>query len=278
MAARKKKTAVAKKGLDALPAALRDRLQSNRFSEREQASGGRMLSVKGRVFRFAGQEYGEDLDVILLDFIYKNVYYGEAYDEDNLVPPDCVAIADDESDLIPLAESPDRQNETCEGCWANEFGSDSRGKGKACNTRRDFAFIIPEFDDSGTVVASSLSAEHIGVLSISPTGVAAWKGYHKRLVKTLKMEYPFQAVTRLSFDESVSAYPRIAFEPVGEIEDGETLAALAELSLEFADDLRKPPDFSASSDDKAKSKRPVKGGKKKPAPKKKRAPRKSKFS
>lgn len=276
MVARKKK-AVAKKGIAGLPATIQKRLaaKQEKFADRERQGGGKTLSIRGKKFRFDGRDLGDEIDVIMLDYVFLKQYFESDYDPDNLTPPDCFAIGDDELELKPLEESPEIQGDDetgmCDGCWANEYESAARGKGKACQDRRRIALLSAElFDEDGFI--DTITAESVGFLTMGGTSLQNWKAHTKRLGKTLKVA-PFQVVTTLSFDESVD-YEKLEFHVKEEIEDTEILTALLDVTDETADDLRAIPDFTGGSEEAEE--KPQARRKKAPARKKGKTARKKK--
>lgn len=259
-----KKKAVAKRG-GGLPAALQKRIsaQQEKFADREQQGQGRVISIKNQKFRFDGQDLGDEINVVILDYVFLNQYFDTQYDEKNPEPPVCFAIAENELEMAPVEDSPDKQSETCEGCWANEFESSSTGSGKACQNRRRLAVISAELYEDADFL-ETLKAENVGYLTMGGTSLQAWRSYVNRIGKTLKSA-PLQVITTLSFDQSVD-YSKLEFHAAGEIEDMEILEALLDVNDEIAEELRAKPTFRAEEvEETAQAPR----GKKKRAVKKK---------
>lgn len=276
-----RKKAVAKKGIAGLPATIQKRIeeQQKRFAGRERQGTGKTLSIRGKKFRFDGRDLGDEIDVIMLDYVFIKQYFEQDYDPDNLTPPDCFALADDEMELKPLEDSPDIQGDEetgmCDGCWANEFESAARGKGKACQDRRKIALISAELFEEKDFL-DTITEESVGFLTMGGTSLANWKAHTKRLGKTLKVA-PFQVVTTLTFDEAVD-YEKLEFHVKEQIEDNEVLTALLNVIEATADDLRATPDFSGAEDteEKPQAKRKKKAPAKKKPARKKAASKKSK--
>jgi len=126
-------------------------------AEMEQSSGGgKFFSMRAGVLKFDDVALpGNQIACVILHSIYENVYYADKFDPDNKTPPTCFAFhdADDEDEMQPhsIVDEEDcfeRQNDVCDGCPMNEWGSADKGKGKACSNRRRLA-IIP----AGTYVS-----------------------------------------------------------------------------------------------------------------------------
>lgn len=123
----------------------------------EQSSGGgKFFSMRAGVLKYDDVALpGNQIACVILHGIYENVYYAEKFDADNKTPPTCFAFWDDdyEDEMQPHEDVDkedcfERQNDVCDGCPMNEWGSADKGKGKACSNRRRLA-VIP----AGTYVS-----------------------------------------------------------------------------------------------------------------------------
>jgi hypothetical protein len=169
MATRKK--AVARKGAN-LPANI-----DKQMEEEAKAIGSTITNVgsdqikldqeNGAFFEIPGLGQAEPpMEVVVVDYISSNQFYIEAYDKNNIVPPDCWAIGKDVRSLAPdPARVTDPEAETCAECPNNEFGS--KGAGKACQNRFLVAVIPPDAEDD----------EELRYLSISPTGLKSFSTF-----------------------------------------------------------------------------------------------------
>lgn len=267
MAARKKKTSkkksVAKKKGTAV-STYQSRLAefAEQEEQREKSSGGAKLSIKGSKFRFQGDDLGRELDVVILDYAFVNTYYDTPFDEDEPSSPACFAISrEGEEAMEPADGVPNQQEESCNDCWAAQFKSDARGRGKACRNSRRLALIhvddLESLDDEPQVV----------YLSVPPTSLSAFRGYVKKLSKGLKRP-PFGVITKLSFDMDAD-YETLEFECVDALPD-ELLDGIFELRDNIQDDLLALPDFGNYTGDgeKGDSPKPKRGSKKKATKKK----------
>lgn len=251
---------------------------------REQAGVGKTLSIRNSKFKFEGADLGNEISVILLDYVFVNQFKGK-FDPDNRQPPACFAMAENELDLVPLPSSPEIQNggDPCETCWANEFESDDAGRGKACKNGRRIAVMSAEaWEDDD--FADYIDSEAVGYLTLPPTTNPTWRAYVNKLGKTAKLPV-WGVITTLSFDPEVD-YPKLEFTATAKLQDildeagAKKLFALRD---EIHDELRAVPDFSGyEAEDSPKKKTAKKRrkvvAKKAPARKKKRAGSKSKFA
>ena len=110
------------------------------------------------------------IDIVILDFVAKNVYYdpNTPWDPKKITPPLCAAIGFEVNDaLVPFANGNDVQvdeGEGCKDCTMNQWGS--KGEGKACQNRKLVA-VLP---------ADATADTDIMVLDVSATGI---KGFDK---------------------------------------------------------------------------------------------------
>ena len=261
----KKKVAKKKAGSKAL-VSYKDRLAKYAEQEetREKESAGAMISIKGKKFRFHGNEIGKELPVVILNYSFTRSYYDRDYDEENLAAPACFAVQlEHGEDMDPSADAPNKQNDSCGDCWANEYKSDKRGKGKACREFRLLATVHE--DDLATLLeGGAIDEVQVAYLKVPPTSLGSYKAYVKKLAKGLKRP-PFGVITEITFDDLFD-HPKLNFECTQELPE-ELFDPIVELRESAADVLVAEPDFSTYE--------PLDGGKKKKSSKKKAATKKA---
>lgn len=246
---------------------------------RTVSSEGNMLSIRGGSFKYQGQDIGDSIKVIILDFTHVKQWFDRPFDEDNPSTPACAAMSYDGKNIAPFEDSPKVQTESgfCMECWANEFGSADVGRAKACKDTRRVALI----DASGDV-----EDEDIAILNIPPTSLKKFDGYISGLSRIGKGRPCFSVVTQLDFDADED-YPVIIpsmVQPVEEVLDKAQLSALLKRREQATEILSKPPfDFSQYEEPPQRKPRGKKGAAKKKAAsaatgKKKAGNRRSKFS
>lgn len=101
------------------------------------------ISTQGGIFS-RGEAQLETFDAIVLAHARMNSYYKGIYDPNRRESPDCFAIQgleQTEMEMAPPVELPNKQAEKCFGCRQNEFGSDLRGRGKACKNIHVLALL-----------------------------------------------------------------------------------------------------------------------------------------
>lgn len=177
-----------------------------------------------------GTKTRDPLTLVIVDFQSFNAYYPNGFDKDNITPPACAAVGEIPINLVPFAESPERQADTCKECPQNQWESDPKGgRGKACKNMRIVAVLPPEADESTP----------LWTLKVSPTGIKSFDGYVNNLQSKLQVA-PFMVTTVVSFDDSVD-YPSLKFSDPELINDPSVFAARIEEANKM---LSVPPDFS----------------------------------
>lgn len=157
-------------------------------------SGDRIRSSSNRALITPDGMEGEELEVVVVDFISVNLFYEGAYDRDNPQAPACFALGDQPAILVPSANSPATQSDSCAMCPNNQFGS--LGKGKACKNTRLLA-VMPLSQDG--------EVPPIWLLSIPPTSLKTFDAYVQSLANRLKTT-PVAVLTRITLDQSVTYF------------------------------------------------------------------------
>lgn len=137
------------------------------------------------------------LELVIVDFTSKNMFYEGAYDSKNITPPACFSIGNDIKAMVPSKNSPLPQASDCSSCPMNQFGS--AGDGKACKNCRVMAVLPPDADEDTPM----------WILSTSPTANKGFDGYVGQVARIFEMP-PIGVVTTVSFDPSVT-YPKLQF-------------------------------------------------------------------
>lgn len=202
----------------------------DKLRARLMAPTGDKIKISNKQFKLPSGDTLDFLDIVVVDFIYYNVYYEGTFDSNNIVPPNCFALSQESKSAVPSVNSPDVQHTACAGCWANEFGS--AGKGKACQNRCLLA-LLPS--DAGEDTPFT-------ILDISPTAVKGFSSYMQGVVRGGKM--PYEVFTHvecnpaMKHDVAVFSDPQI-------IEDNAFLGMIESRLGEAAERLATEPDVSA---------------------------------
>ncbi len=131
----------------------------------------------------------DELQVVIVEFTSRNEFYDGAFDKNNIRPPACFAIGDVPSELVPSANSPEKQADSCAECPMNLFGS--AGNGKACKNTRILA-VLPADAEEDTP---------IWTIKVSPTAIKGFDGYVRNVQRVFGVP-PVGVVTTIAFDEN----------------------------------------------------------------------------
>lgn len=258
-AVKKKKPGKALATMDSYRSELAEMAQKE--SSRIKGGEANRLSTKGSEFSFKGSDLGEELDVVVLGFTYENAYYDGPYDEDNLSTPACFSIDVEQDDMVPHTDSPDPQGKDCASCEQNEWGSDARGKGKACGNHRRIAMIaLADLDNENP------EDIEIAVLRTAPTTNKNFDKFVKGVAKLHKLP-PLGVICQMSFDEEFD-YPVVVFKTVNIIDNVSHMQLVMEKREEAIEMLNEGYDPSSYTSGKSSSKKPSNKKAKKKAKKK----------
>lgn len=162
------------------------------------------------------------IQAVVLDFTSMNTWYENEFDKNTIVPPNCFAIGDIPTKLMPSANSPDKQGDedgNCAGCPMNAWGSGKNG-GKACKNSRVLAVIVPGED-------TTPEDAPIWTIQTSPTAIKGFDGYVKNVQRMFGTP-PIGVVTSISFDENQTYATLVFSDPVPNEDVGACFGRLEE--------------------------------------------------
>lgn len=191
MAARKPKSkAVAKKttGTDIVNIDAALKAEAAAIAETIGAPSSNVIQTKDKVFKLPdGQIIQGSLDVIIVDYTSKNLFYAKKFNPKKPEGPVCWAINKVIDDMVPSKNAPAIQSKTnCEDCALNQWGSD--GEGKACKNTRALSVLLPTVGDGETLYT----------INVSPTGIKAFDGFINSITKFYEVA-PIQMIAELVF-------------------------------------------------------------------------------
>lgn len=198
----------------------------------EERTGGSFLSTRGGVLSFGEEELpGNQICAVILDAVRENVYYADRFDPDKLMPPVCYAFGRSESEMAPhpSMQASDYfvpQNEQCQGCPQNEWGSARVGRGKACGNRRRLA-VIPagfykkrkgsrDFDLEIFEDPEHYQEADMAFLKLPVTSVKEWSKYVSQLSANLRKP-PYAVITRIYLEPDPKSQFKVKFELIEEL-------------------------------------------------------------
>lgn len=160
-----------------------------------QASGNKIkLEASGDYVLPSGENLGNEIQVVVVDFVSKNQLYLQAYNPNEISPPDCYAIGKNINEMAPEDDSPDKQNDICATCPQNQFGSGVGGRSKACKNSRLAVVIVVDPDDPE---ASAAADAPLYTIEFSPTSIKAFDGMVSMVARALNGP-PIKAIVTLS--------------------------------------------------------------------------------
>jgi hypothetical protein len=128
------------------------------------------ISLKSGVMSYGGAPMpGNKVEAVILTASYRNAYYAERFDPNNIKNPNCFALAESDDDMAPHDNVAEPEHDTCDGCPKAEWGSDPNGgRGKACKQTRRLVLMPATVIDEG---AEKLKSAELAVLDLPVTSV-----------------------------------------------------------------------------------------------------------
>ncbi len=231
---------------------------------RIEKSTGQTIGIKGKKFRYKDDVIGRVASFVIVDFIRANAYYDTPFHEDTIELPACLALSVDGENMAPLEHAPRKQNQHCDGCEHNAWGSADIGRGKECKEQYRLAVLAVDHSRNETYVNCEMAT-----VTVPPTSKKNFGDYVRALDEKTGRP-PLAFLTEFSFDDNID-HEVLLFEVGKAYKDAKTLTAILGRTAEARDMLMAPPDFSgnaAESASKKKTKKKVKAKAKKKTSKK----------
>ena len=183
-----------------------------------------------------------------------------------------MALSVDGENMAPLATAPRKQNEQCDGCPQNAWGSADIGRGKMCAEQYRIAVLAVDHTRKETYANCDMAT-----ITVPPTSKKNFGQYVHALDEQTGRP-PLAFLTEMSFDDEFD-HEVLLFEVNKPFKDAKTLSAILGRVAEAREMLMAPPDFSGNvkeSASKKKTKKKVKAkASKKKASKKKASKKKT---
>jgi hypothetical protein len=229
--------------------------------------GGKFFSMQAGVLKFDDVPLpGNQMAVIVAAHALENVYYDQDFTPGTVVPPKCFAFckdADDIADMAPHARVDEddyfeRQDDKCAGCWANEFGSASKGKGKACSNRRRLALLpAGTYDKAGNLElyddVDHFSGCEEAYLKVPVMSGKLFDNYLKEVADQLNKPL-FAVYTRVYLEPDARSQFAVKFELIEPVEDREVIRSLIERHKKLHEAIDFPYNPPSEEDEKPKPK------------------------
>jgi len=201
-------TNVVTKFVDSLPAELRDEMAAQvavdlaRLGSTSGKDAIRVSQDKQFIFPDDTMAPGP-IDLIVVDFVYRNEYYLGAFNRKEIQAPACFAVSPEQNNLVPTDNSPKKQADRCDKCQWDKYGSSAQGDGKACKETVYLAVLTPDATEDSPLY----------VLKTSPTAIRPFNQHVAKVGRMISL--PIHAVvTRVFFDPGVT-YASLRFDIAG---------------------------------------------------------------
>jgi len=173
---------------------------------------GSFVGTRGGILSFNGSPVpGNELDVIIIDFVNENDFFSGKFDPDTPQPPICYAFSRDpdneEDPMRPHEKASEPQSEACKGCEQNEWGSADTGRGKACKNTYRLAVILASSLEGG---AEGIKDAEVAYIKPPVTSGKGFAGFVKSL-KGMSLP-PFMVVTTVSLVPDASTQFKMLFQ------------------------------------------------------------------
>jgi hypothetical protein len=208
------------------------------------------VGTEGGVFSHKSEgPIGDEFDAVILGVARGNFLYEGKYSPGDNSKVVCYALSEDlDAELFPPEDLATKESDACSTCWANEYGSDDRGKGKAC---RNYAIVagVPVGTDRDLHPLVLEKAEGFR-LRVPPTSLVAFASFAAKVTKVMERAF-FTVKSRFHIEK----HPQKQFEVTAELMDGiqdiEALSILKGRVKEASAQVMSPPPLVGASDDAA---------------------------
>lgn len=208
------------------------------YANSERVSG-RFISTRGGVLTFEDEQLpGNQMCVVVLDYIHERTYYTKKFDSDaeSNLPPVCYALhrPEDPEEMAPhpsMQADPSYfqpQHHECRTCPMNEWGTADTGRGKACGERRRLALLPAgyytprrgsrDFDLNFITDPAHYEAADIAYLKLPVTSVKEWARYVTQL-RSAHHRPPAAVVTHIYIEPDPKSQFKIKFDLIDLLPD-----------------------------------------------------------
>ena len=209
-----------------------------------QPSGNKIkLLANGDFILPTGENIGNTMQVVIVDFLSKNTWYATKYNPNDITPPDCYAIGRDIAAMAPEKDSPLLQAAKCSECPKNQFGSGDNKTSKACKNTREVAVLVLNPDDPESINDPTAP---LFTLSVPPSSLQSYDSAIGGIMRSLNGP-PIKAILTVvganasSNPTAPATYAKMHFtDPVGNPHYAQHIARRGESDVM----LTRKPDFS----------------------------------
>lgn len=209
------------------------------LKSRLAAPTGDKIRVENKQFKLPDGSTADELDVVIVDFVYYNQYFDTGFQKGVISAPVCAALSVEPKGMAPLNGCSDQQSAGCDGCAQNQFGS--KGAGKACQNRILVA-VLPR---------DATETSPMAILDLPPTSIAPFQKYVASVANALQRP-PYGVISHVECDQN-ETYAKIVFSDpqpfdMEDDDDVATVNLIRSRRQEARDRLLTPPDLTAAND------------------------------
>ena len=187
---------------------------------------------------------GNQMVVVIVDYMNENALYDGSYDADNKAPPVCFALGRNADDMEPhdvvvnstdhFMPQDDEDSPGCANCAFNEWGSADKGRGKACKNVKRLA-VVPAgkvTNDKGEWVIDLYDGPNVydktdmAILKVPVTSVKEWAKYVSSLNSSIRKP-PYGVVTLVTLVPDAKTQFKMQFEMLEEVYDDQLPSIMA---------------------------------------------------
>lgn len=170
------------------------------------------ISLRAGMMQYRGVAIpGNKLQCVIIASGIERRYDTEAFDPQNIRPPDCFALSTTGVEMAPDPGCKDPQSATCETCAQNQWQPNPRRPGKnhkPCKERRRVAVIPLDAVKSGNTRGAELA-----MLAVPVTSVKHWAAYVNRIAAEFNRP-PWGMVTEIVVTPNPQTQFEVKFNPI----------------------------------------------------------------
>jgi hypothetical protein len=168
---------------------------------RAPTSGPPWLRTKNKQFMLGDDVVAPQVRAVVLDHVFENAYYENAYTPGFETAPTCWALAEYENGLAPSEACSEPQSAICDGCAQNEFEQTSSGAmRKACRNSIRLGLLVLSADGSEFLPA---------LLRLPPSSIKNFKAFVSKTLQLFRLP-PCGVACTIGFDKAPT-YSKFVF-------------------------------------------------------------------
>lgn len=169
------------------------------------------LSTAGGILKYAGNAVpGNSLDVVILAAIYRNVYYSDRYNPNDIKNPDCFALAIDDDGMAPHENVKTPKAPDCAECPLGQWKSDPNGgKGKACKQSRRLVIIPAAACES----AETVKKAEMALIDMPVTSAKNYANFVNALAASAQVP-PWAAIANIKVEPDAKTQFKVNLTPL----------------------------------------------------------------